>query len=203
MFAAWTPDASLGVVCGHRVVGRTLWYWAGLARRGRPFVHITDFEVVRRPDPFVIKGPALWAEHRCEAADEQWTVANEVVAVALDDASEALGATPGGARGVPTPWATDLEWYATADVEALPSGVTQPGVVHGTIELLDEPKIELIEVPARRWHRAIEPSATTGDLLPVAFPPARAHSGVRAAFAFPDGNQLDLCLTAAGWHERR
>ena len=36
VFAAWTPDASLGVISGHRIVGRTAWYWAALARAGSP-----------------------------------------------------------------------------------------------------------------------------------------------------------------------
>jgi hypothetical protein len=36
VFAAWTADAELGVISGHRVVDRTAWYWAALARAGRP-----------------------------------------------------------------------------------------------------------------------------------------------------------------------
>ena len=61
VFAAWTADAELGVISGHRVVDRTGWYWAALARAGRPVLHIADFEVPVRADPFIVKGEALWA----------------------------------------------------------------------------------------------------------------------------------------------
>mgnify|MGYP000721056614 CR=1 FL=1 len=37
-------------------------FWASLAREGRPLLHITDFEVPVRSDPFIVKGEALWAE---------------------------------------------------------------------------------------------------------------------------------------------
>ncbi len=84
VFAAWTPDARLGVISGHRVVGRTAWYWAALAREGRPLLHITDFEVPVRSDPFIVKGEALWAEHHCDADMEQWSIGNETYASSIE-----------------------------------------------------------------------------------------------------------------------
>ncbi len=110
VFAAWTADGATGVVSGHRVVGRVAWYWAALARVGRPLLHVTDFHVPVRADPFIVKGEALWAEHHCVAPLEQWSIGNETYAASLDDADEALGR----AYGDPTPIAFDLEWYATA-----------------------------------------------------------------------------------------
>ena len=64
-----------------------------------------------RPAPirFLVKAPGLWAEHTCDAPMQQWTVANETYATALDDPDDALGR----AYGVPTAMAFDLEWYAT------------------------------------------------------------------------------------------
>ena len=97
------------VVSGHRVVGRVAWYWAALARVGRPLLHVTDFHVPVRADPFIVKGEALWAEHHCVAPLEQWSIGNETYASSLDDPDEALGR----AYGDPTPIAFDLEWYAT------------------------------------------------------------------------------------------
>jgi hypothetical protein len=198
VFAAWTPDARLGLISGHRIVGRTAWYWAALARSGMPLLHITDFDVRVRADPFIVKGEALWAEHHCDAPMQQWSIGNETYASAIEDPDEALGR----AYGDPTPIAFDLEWYATGDATpAGPggSGYEQDGVVHGAIDIQGEPRLELVEVPARRWHRW---TTATAGLGPLVLAEAIAHSGVRAPFAFPDGTVSDLVLTARGWAQR-
>ncbi len=212
VFAAWTPDASLGVISGHRIVGATAWYWAALARVDRPLLHVADFDIAVRADPFIVKGEALWAEHTCDAPMEQWSVGNETYASAIDDADEAFGRV----YGDPTAIAFDLEWYATGrpspiepagDRAAIDVGYEQAGVVHGAIDVLGEPRIELVEVPARRWHRwsparpgpVGEPQSLLG---PLSLPEVRAHAGVRAPFVFPDGSVSDLVLTPAGWARR-
>lgn len=201
MFTAWSEDGDLGVVSGHRLVGVTSWYWAALARADRPLLHITDFEVPVRADPFILKGEAMWAEHFRDAPMEQWSIGNETYASSLDDPVEALGR----GYGDPTPIAFDLEWYATAgpsavdDLAGADDGYQQAGVVHGVVEILGEPRIELVEVPARRWHRW---SADSGFGV-VAHPLVAAHTGIRAPFAFPDGTRTDLVLTSDGWAERR
>jgi len=206
VFAAWTPDARLGVISGHRIVGRTAWYWAALARSGRPLLHITDFDVPVRADPFIVKGEALWAEHHCDAHMEQWSIGNETYASAIDDPVEALGR----AYGDPTPIAFDLEWYATAgatpiepagDRASIDAGYEQVGVVHGSIEVLGEARVELVEIPARRWHRWTSESAGFG-FGPLTLPEVTAHTGVRAPFVFPDGSISDLVLTPSGWAQR-
>lgn len=204
VFAAWTADGALGVISGHRIVGRIAWYWAALARAGRPLLHITDFEVPVRADPFIVKGEALWAEHTCDDPMAQWSIGNETYASAIDDPDEALDR----AYGDPTPIAFDLEWYATGpatplepvgDRAAVDVGYEQVGVVHGAVEILGEPRLELSEVPARRWHRWTDHATGFG---PLALPEVRAHAGVRAPFAFPDGSVSDLVLTPAGWARR-
>jgi hypothetical protein len=191
------------VISGHRVIGRTAWYWAALAREGRPLLHITDFHVPVRSDPFIVKGEALWAEHHCDADMEQWSIGNETYASSIDDPEDALGL----AYGDPTPIAFDLEWYATAAARSLDghdesvagyeqAGYEQAGVVHGVIDVLGESRLELAEIPAHRWHRW----TTVGDpLAPLALPSVTAHTGVRSPFAFPDGTTSDLVLTVAGW----
>lgn len=201
VFAAWSPDARLGVVSGHRLRGRTAWYWAALGRAGAPLLHVVDTAVPVRSDPFVVKGEALWAEHQRDAPMEQWSVGNETYAAALDDVDEALAR----AYGMPTPIAFDLEWYAAAepveldDLAGADDGYVQDGVVHGSIEVQGERTIELVEVPGRRWHRWCAPP---DGLAPVRLPVAAAHSGVRAPFAFPDGSVADLVLTPDGWRTR-
>ena len=90
-------------------------------------------------------GPSTSATIRCE----QWSVGNETYASALDDPDDALGR----AYGIPTPIAFDLEWYATGAASNRrrscgTDGYEQVGVVHGPIEVLGEPTIELVEIPA-------------------------------------------------------
>ncbi len=205
VFAAWTPDGGFGVVSGHRLVGRTAWYWAALARMGRPLLHIADYDVpVRAADPFIVKGEALWAEHTRDAPMEQWSIGNETYAAALDDPDEALGR----AYGTPTPIAFDLEWYATGPPTALADDATtpgyeQPGVVHGRIEILGEPPPDLAEVPAHRWHRWTDSTDSSIGLAPLTLPEAVAHTGVRAPFVFPDGSVSDWVLGPSGWRRRR
>jgi hypothetical protein len=195
VFAGWTADGSLGLVSGYRVAGGSAWYWAALARSGEPLLHVTDWSVPPRPDPLLVKGEGLWAEHTCDDPMRQWTVANETYAIALDDPDDGLGR----AYGTPTALSWDLEWYALAEPRwhREPSGYEQVGVIHGVVELPGPGGIELHEVPARRWHR-------WGDrLVPLLLDGAVAHHGLRAVFAFPDGTVSDWVLTPDGWRTRR
>jgi hypothetical protein len=193
VFAAWTSEADLGLISGHRLLGRRAWYWAALARRGRPLLHIGEWDVVvRQFDPMIVKAEALWAEHACVEPMKQWSIGNETYAAALDDPGEGLHR----AYGHPTPIAFDLEWYATANVHHIEHGYEQVGVVHGRIDIAGELPLELAEVPANRWHRWGE---ALGPLEPRA---ARAHTGLRAAFSFPDGTSADWVLTGEGWASR-
>lgn len=199
VFAAWTPDANVGIVSGHRLVTGGDWYWAALVEAGQPLLHIAEWSVVRRADPFTVKAPEMWAEHHCVAVMEQWSVGNEAFGAALDEPDEALGR----AYGVPTPIAMDLEWYATAGAESIDAtpeqGYRQVGVVHGLIELLGRPNLDLTEIPALRWHRWSDGP----DLGPVPLEAVIAHTGLRAPFAFPNGTISDWVLGPDGWRARR
>jgi hypothetical protein len=195
IFAAWTPDARVGVLSGHRLLGRRAWYWAALATAGSPLLHVGEWDVTRRADPFIVKAHQLWAEHVCDDPLRQWSVGNETYASALDDPDEALGR----AYGAPTPIAFDLEWYATAEPAVIEHGYEQRGVVHGVVEVAGRPRLELVEVPAHRWHRW---TADAAGLPVLRVPDAVAHTGPRAPFAFPDGSTADLVLTSDGWRAR-
>jgi hypothetical protein len=195
VFVAWTSDAELGLLSGLRVLERRAWYWACVAAAHEPLLHVSEWEVPVRADPMLVKAHGLWAEHVCDAPMEQWTVANETYAAALDDPAAALDR----AYGTPTPIAVDLEWYATAEPEPIEHGYAQRGVAHGTVEVGGRPRRELAEVAAHRWHRWSTDPAGFG---PVALPSVVAHTNVRAPFSFPDGTVTDLVLTRDGWRER-
>ena len=100
------------------------------------------------------------------------------------------------AYGVLSALAFDLEWYATEIPALIDDGFMQRGVVHGVVELPGGP-LRLEEIPAQRWRR-------WGDRLgPLDLPSAYAHTGIRTAFAFPDGTVADWVLTPDGWRRRR
>ena len=72
------------------------------------------------------------------------------------------------------------------------------GVGIGQIELLDRPNIVFVETPGFRWRRS-----TDADRLdPVEVEPIVAHTGLRAAFEFPDGSVVDWVLSRQGWRSR-
>jgi hypothetical protein len=232
VFAAWSGDVGIIsahrlIEPSEPGVEPSGWYWSVLVEVGMPLVLLSEFEVPIRSQRQVIKAEGLWAEHVCDAPLEQWTVSNEAMAVALDEPADALGR----AYGTPTPMAIDLEWYAidgpvplvgsSADAPApdervdgeladgelaggRAAGFEQAGVVHGVVEVAGRPRRELIEVPARRWRRWREvPRSYQGVVFaPLPFPVARAHTQTRAPLRFPDGEVLDLVLTAEGWHRR-
>jgi hypothetical protein len=194
VFATWSPDASVGAISGHRLVAGRAWYWSAVVRAGSPLLHLAEWNVVPRSDVFVVKAPEMWAEHHCVTPYEQWSIGNEAFFVALDDPDDALDL----AYGTPTATALDLEWYASTQPHEIADGFSQAGVVHGRIEVLGIPPIDLAEAPAQRWRRS-----TAGVALrPVQLPEAVAHTGLRAPFAYPDGSLSDWVLTPTGWRSR-
>jgi hypothetical protein len=202
VFAAWTPDATAGVITGYRIIEGAAWYWVAAVQEGHPMLHLIESEIQLRSDPLLVKAHGLWAEHICLDPLRQWSIGNEAFAVALSDPSDALGQ----ARGVLNPIGCDLEWYATApavgideaDAGADHVGFVQDGVMHGLVEIIGMPSLHFDEAPARRWRRW-----GAAPMGPLDLPIARAHSGLRAVFAFPDQSVVDLVLTSAGWHHRR
>src|SRR5690606_14295852 len=90
LFAAWAADGSVGLLSGHRLTPTGAWYWSAFVARGQPLLHLIEWDVTVRSDPFVVKAPEMWAEHHCVAPLEQWSVGNEAYFVALDDPGAAL-----------------------------------------------------------------------------------------------------------------
>ena len=192
VFATWTPDGAFGVLSGHRLLGPVSWYWAAVVERGFPLLHLAEWQVVVRvADPFIVKAPEMWAEHQLDEPMEQWSLGNEAYFVALDDPADALGR----AYGKPTALACDLEWYATAPATGIDDGYEQVGVVHGTIERLHRPNLELVEVPAHRWRRW----GTHLDALQLPAAAPTEDPPLSAPFRFPDGDEINWHLTATGW----
>lgn len=194
VFQCVAPDGSIGAVSGHRIVGDRLWYWAAVIRRGRPLLHVADWDVPRRADPYLVKGDGLWAEIGCDEPMSQWSVANETFASALDDPVEALGR----GYGVPTPIAVDWEWYATAAVHPHGErGYEQPGVVHGLFEIAGEARVVHPEMTARRWHRW----GDAVDVEPPGLPTERTVATAGwAPFAFPGATVVTWFVDAADLH---
>jgi len=142
----------------------------------------------------IAKADAFWAEFTCESPFEQWTLGNEMHAVALDDPSEALGR----GYGDTVPMASDLEWYATERATLIDNGYSQSGVLMGDIETVNG-VTAVPEVRSERTHRW-----TTASALPPLFDAAGvAHLGRRVAFRFDDDTLLDLVLTPEGWMRRQ
>ena len=194
LFAAWTEDGSIGLLSGHRLTGRRSWYWSAFVQAGEPLLHLAEWDVPVRSDPFVVKAHEMWAEHHCVEPLRQWSLGNEAYFVALEDPEAALGR----AYGTPTPTAMDLEWYAVDDVASVDDGFVQSGVVHGRIDVMGRPATELAEVPATRWRRWTAGS----ELPPVTVATVVAHTGLRAPFAFPEGAVSDWVLSPQGWRSR-
>lgn len=204
VFAAWAPDATFGIISGLRLLGHRMWYWSALVQEGAPLLHLAEFDAARRPDPFLVKAPEMWAEHHCLDLLRQWSIGNEAFFTELDDPADALGRC----FGTPRPVSFDLEWYATGSLVPLgttrhdpgvSSGFEQAGVVHGVVEMLHRPHLEVAEIPAYRWRRW-SPAA---ELAPIELPRVVAHTDLRAPFSFPDGAVSDWVLTSDGWWSRR
>ena len=190
-FAWWSRDE--GGFTSYRLRrDATAWYCWAWWRRGRPLLHVVEFDVIRRADPMIAKAEAMWAEFTCESPLRQWTLGNETHAVELDDPGEALGRV----RGTLVPMASDLEWYAEGAPESRADGYTQRGVIVGDVET-DEGPVAIVETASVRAHRWSD-RPLDHEWIPL----VTAHLGPRLPFAYPDGRVLDLVLTPNGWCRR-
>lgn len=191
-FDAWRADGSLAVTCRLALVPsrRRGWYWCDVVRPGEALVHVVADDVPMPRAGLAVRAHGLWADHVCEAPFEQWTVANEAIAVALDDPRDALGR----AYGEAVPVAIDLEWYAAGPPEPTPEGYRQVGEVHGAIELRDG-SLELIG-PGSRGH-------TWGLARGCDASPSALPAGSLAPILLPDGSVLEQVLTPGGWFRQR
>ena len=140
------------------------------------------------------QGRGLWAEHVCDAPMEQWTVANETYAAALDDPDEALGRAYGARRRWPSTSSGTPRAPVAGRGRRLRAGRRRP-----------RPDRARPARPAPSNSTTPPPTAGTAgapDSGRVALPDAYAHTGLRAPFAFPDGTVADWVLTPDGWRSR-
>jgi len=138
----WEESWSFDFAAGSGAVGgfvrlalhptrRRAWYWAYLARPGRPVVVVRDHDVeAPRGRELEVRGDGLWAQVICETPFEHWSAGLEAFAVAIDDPARAWG----DERGDPTALGLDLEWEMQAPPRPLPQpGYVQPAMVHGEV----------------------------------------------------------------------
>jgi hypothetical protein len=185
-FWFWSADGLTGGYTGLSVVAGGTWYWAALIQPGQPLLHVCDLDgpALRPGSSLLLKAEGLWADHDCEMPFEQWTVANECYAVALDDADEVFAR----AYGVATPIAFDLEWYATDVPHEIEGGYGQVGAVHAAIELAGGPMhAEFRGSRTHRWGR-------------WSWGCDQHAEGARAPLLV-DGVRVERQLSASGWTE--
>lgn len=158
-------------------------------RPNEPLLHVCELDgpALRPSASLLLKSAGLWADHDCESPFEQWTVANECYAVALDDPDEVFGR----AYGVATPIAFDLEWYASSEPLPVAGGYEQIGTIHAVIEVPGGPIHD--EFLSRRTHRwgawpwGSDELSTDGRRAPL----------------LVDGERIERVLTERGWAERQ
>jgi hypothetical protein len=186
-FDAWRPDGAVALTCRLTLqpAHRRAEYWCQVVRAGEPLLHIADLDVALPARGLAVRAAGLWADHVCEEAFTQWTVANEAFAVSLDDAEDALGR----AYGEAAPLAVDLEWYAVGPPAPTPRGYEQPGEAHATIEVRAG-RITL-EGPAHRGHE--------WGVARYGAAPVGAVDGLHAPVLLADGAVLEQVATRDGW----
>ena len=130
-FFGTTEDRSLGWFVGLELTGHRFDYWAGLVRRGEPYLYIEELDCTGLRAGLEIKPPEMWAGLTCDDPFRQWSLGNEAHGVLLDDPTEVWNR----AYGEKAPVTFDVEWYATDDPSAVDGGYEQVGEFDAEIEL--------------------------------------------------------------------
>ena len=125
----WNAAATAGLFVGLELRGRRFDYWAGLVRRGEPYLYVDELDGTGLRDGLEIKPAQMWADHACDVPFRQWSVGNEAHGVLLDDPTEAWRR----AFGTPVPVTFDVEWGAVDDPTAIAHGYEQSGDVDARI----------------------------------------------------------------------
>lgn len=186
-FWGWSPAADTGVFVGFEVRGRRFDYWAGLVRRGHPYLLVEELDGSDRRAGLEIKPPEMWAGLECDDPFTQWSLGNEAHGVFLDDPEEALDRS----YGIPAPCTFDVEWYAASEPVAIAHGYEQRGEIDARVELL----AGVVEVhgPARRVHVWGAPYIPHDVALPNGLDVLGAH------YRRSDGRRVRQVLGPAGF----
>jgi hypothetical protein len=183
----WNREASAGLFVGLQLRGRSFDYWAGLVRRGEPFLYVEELDGSGLRQGLEIKPPQMWADHVCDVPFRQWSVGNEAYGVLLDEPTEAWKR----AYGSRVPVTFDIEWGAADEPTAIPHGYEQHGDFDAHIELT-EGLLELVG-PAHRLHVWGSPYLPQALAMPV------ESAGLRGPYRRSDGINVDQVLTPNGW----
>jgi len=183
----WNVDASAGVFVGFELRGRRFDYWAGLVRRGHPFLYIEELDGAGLRDGLEIKPPQMWADQQCDVPFRQWSLGNEAHGVLLDEPTEAWRR----AHGTPVPVTFDIEWGTNTDPTDIAHGYEQHGDIDARIELT-EGVLELVG-PGRRVHVWGAPYLPRAVAMPV------DTAGLRGPYRRADEVHVDQVLTPQGW----
>jgi hypothetical protein len=186
-FWGWSPAADAGVFVGFEVRGHRFDYWAGLVRRGRPYLLVEELDGSGRRAGLEIKPPEMWAGHECDDPFRQWSLGNEAHGVMLDDAEEALDR----AYGTPAPCTFDIEWYAHGGPSPIAHGYEQRGEVDARVELLEG--IVTVQGPSCRVHVWGAPYVPDDVALPNGIDVLGAH------YRRSDGRRVRQVLGPAGF----
>jgi hypothetical protein len=185
----WGRDAysTCGVFVGFELRGPRFDYWAGLVRRGEPYLLIEELDGSGLRDGLEIKPPQMWADHQCDVTFRQWSIGNEAHGVLLDDPEEAWRR----AHGTVVPVTFDIEWGSQDDVAPIDHGYEQPGEIDARIELTEG--VLAIVGPAHRLHVWGAPYVPRALAMPI------DATGLRAPYRRTDGRLVDQVLTSDGW----
>ena len=176
-----------GVFVGLELRGRRFDYWAGLVRRGQPYLYIEELDGSGLRDGLEIKPPQMWADHQCDVAFRQWSLGNEAHGVLIDDPAEVWRR----AHGTLVPVTFDIEWGSEEEATVIDHGYEQRGDIDARIELT-EGVVEIIG-PGHRvhvWGVSYRPEALA---MPV------DAGGLRGPYRRSDGVSVDQVLTSDGW----
>jgi hypothetical protein len=187
----WNGGGTAGVFVGLELRGRRFDYWAGLVRRGEPYLYVEELDGTGLRQGLEIKPSQMWADHACDVPFRQWSVGNEAHGVLLDDPSEAWRR----AFGSPVPVTFDVEWGSASDpteIDGIPGrGYEQAGDVDARVELT-EGILELVG-PGHRVHIWGVPYLPHALAMPI------ATAGLRGPYRRADGVNVDQVLTSTGW----
>jgi len=187
----WAADATAGLYVGLELRGRRFDYWAGLVRRGEPYLYVEELDGTGLRDGLEIKPPEMWAGHTCDVPFRQWSLGNEAHGVLLDDPAVALTRPFGDLA----PVTFDVEWYAAGAPTPLPHGYEQVGQVDARIELAEG--VLALTGPAHRVHVWGVPYVPDALALPL------GHDVLEASYRRADGTGVEHVLGRTGWLGRR
>lgn len=184
---------------GLELAGPAVHYWAGLARRGEPYLYVEDLDGRSLRQGLEIKPPEMWAGHDCDVPFSQWSLGNEAHGVLLADPGE-VRRRPFGDR---TPITSDIEWYAcgepeTVDVVPGALGYRQRGEFDARFETADGVIAAVgaagrIHVWGAPWRPPLD-AALPADI--------ETGSSLRLPYRRSDGTAVEQVVTPDGWWAR-